>query len=90
MSGLAFAVGLAAFVVAGLADLIAGARRDRVRAVPYLIGAAGVGCVAVAGAACLAGRPLRLPVAGWLGNGTGDLAMLIALVALLALVAALA
>lgn len=74
MSGLAFAVGLAAFAVVGLVDLIAGARHDRLRAVPYLIGAAGAGCVAAAGAACLAGRRLRLPVAGWLGSETGDLA----------------
>ncbi len=72
-SGLAFAVGLAAFAVAGFVDLIGGARRDRPRAVPYLIGAVGTGCVTAAGAACLAGHPLRLLVAGWLGSGTASL-----------------
>jgi hydrogenase-4 component B len=67
--GWIFCAGLAAFALAGLIDLIVGARRDRPRAVPYLVGAAGAGCVAAGGAACLAGDPLRLPVAGWLGAG---------------------
>jgi hydrogenase-4 component B len=73
-SGVAFTAGLAAFALAGLIDLIAGARRDWLRAVPYLIGAAGAGCVAVVGAASLAGHSMRLPVAGWLGGGTSGLA----------------
>lgn len=73
-SGLAFTLGLAAFVIAGLVDLITGARRDRPRAVPYLIGAAGAAGVAVAGADSLAGHPIRLSVAGWLGSGTAGLA----------------
>ena len=44
----AFAAGLAAFVVAALVDLVAGARRDRRRAAPYLIGAAGAASVTAA------------------------------------------
>ncbi|HET7012572.1 MAG TPA: proton-conducting transporter membrane subunit, partial [Streptosporangiaceae bacterium] len=39
----------------------------------YLLGAAGSACLAAAGAAGLAGQPVRLPVAGWLGAGTGNL-----------------
>ena len=72
--GLVFAAGLVAFALAGLTDLIAGARRDRVRAVPYLVGAAGSACLAAAGAGALAGQPVRLAVAGWLGAGTAGLA----------------
>lgn len=67
------AAGLAAFVVAALADLIAGARGDRYRALPYLTGAAGAACIAISGAGALAGHQARLPVAGWLGAGTADL-----------------
>jgi hydrogenase-4 component B len=45
----------------------------------YLLGAAGSGCLAVAGGFALAGRTVRLPVAGWLGQpvpgqAAGDLA----------------
>ena len=35
---------------------------------PYLLGAAGSACLAVAGGFALAGRTVRLPVAGWLGQ----------------------
>jgi hydrogenase-4 component B len=35
---------------------------------PYLLGAAGSTCLAVAGGFALAGRTVRLPVAGWLGQ----------------------
>jgi hydrogenase-4 component B len=69
-----FAAGLVAFAVGGLEDLVVGARRDRPRAVPYLLGAAGSACLTAVGAAGLAGQPVRLPVAGWLGAGTGNLA----------------
>ena len=75
MSGLSvvFAAGLAALAVAGAVDLVAGARRDRLRSVPYLIGAAAAACLAAAGAGAVAGHPVRLPVGGWLGPGTADL-----------------
>ena len=70
----AFAAGLVAFLLAGLVDLVAGARRDAPRAVPYVIGAAGAGCLTVAGAGALAGHSARLTVGGWLGRGTSGLA----------------
>jgi hydrogenase-4 component B len=35
---------------------------------PYLLGAAGSACLTVAGGFALAGRTVRLPVAGWLGQ----------------------
>ena len=35
---------------------------------PYLLGAAGSACLAVLGGFALAGRPVRLDVAGWLGD----------------------
>jgi formate hydrogenlyase subunit 3/multisubunit Na+/H+ antiporter MnhD subunit len=38
------------------------------RAVPYLAGAAGAGCLAVAGGFALAGRAVAVNVAGWLGD----------------------
>ena len=71
--GAVLAAGLAAFAVAGLVDLAAGARSDRARLVPYLTGAAGTACVVVAGAAAMAGRTVRLAPAGWLGPGTAGL-----------------
>ena len=76
MSGLSvvFAAGLSALLLAGVVDLVAGARRDRLRSVPYLIGAAGTACLTAAGAGALAGHPARLLVAGWLGSGTAPLA----------------
>ena len=69
-----FAASLIAFMLAGLTDLVGGARRDELRSVPYLIGAAGAGCLAAAGAGALAGQPARLTIAGWLGRGTEALA----------------
>ncbi len=72
--GILLAAGLAALALAGVIDLTGGARHDRLRAVPYLIGAAGAGCLAACGAAALAGHPARLAVTGWLGPGTGNLA----------------
>jgi hydrogenase-4 component B len=68
-----FAAGLAALVAAGVVDLIAGAKRDRLRSIPYLIGAVAAMCLAVAGAEAVAGHTVRLPVGGWLGPGTADL-----------------
>ena len=38
------------------------------RGVPYVAGAAGAGCLAVAGGFALAGRTVALNVAGWLGD----------------------
>jgi hydrogenase-4 component B len=68
------AAGLAAFGASALADLIAGARRDALRRVPYLLGAAGAGCLTAAGSGALAGYRPELRVAGWLGPGTASLA----------------
>ena len=78
-SGAALAAGLGALAVAGLMDLAVGARWPRLRRLPYLTGAAGAVCLAVAGAGALAGHPARLtaagwPGAGWLGAGTAGLA----------------
>ena len=72
--GAVLAAGLAALAVAAAVDLIGGARWPRVRAVPYLAGAAGASCLAVAGAAAVAGHHARLGTGGWLGAGTTGLA----------------
>jgi len=71
--GVALAAGLGLLAVAGAADLAAGTRWPRLRSGPYLIGAAGSACLAVAGAGALAGHPARLAVSGWLGAGTAGL-----------------
>ena len=63
MSGL-FAAGLILLALAALADL-AGALRSGPL---YVLGAAGSACLAVLGGFALAGRPVRLDVAGWLGD----------------------
>ena len=65
MSGL-FAAGLILLALAALADLIGG--RAMRAGSPYLLGAAGSACLAVLGGFALAGRPVRLDVAGWLGE----------------------
>jgi hydrogenase-4 component B len=62
VSGL-FAAGLILLAAAAAADL-AGWRSGP----PYVLGAAGSACMAVAGGFALAGRTVRLPVAGWLGQ----------------------
>ncbi len=72
--GAVLAAGLAALAGAAAVDLIGGARWPRVRAVPYLAGAAGSSCLAVAGAAAVAGHHARLGTGGWLGAGTTGLA----------------
>lgn len=72
--GVLMAAGLAALVLAGTVDLIVGAARDLPRSVRYLIGGAAAACLATAGAAAVAGQPVRIPVAGWLGPGTAMLA----------------
>jgi len=61
------AAGLLLFAVAAIAGLVP-ARPGRARAVPYLAGAAGAGCLTVAGAFALAGRTVALNIAGWLGD----------------------
>jgi hydrogenase-4 component B len=68
------AAGLASFGASALADLIAGTRRDALRRLPYLLGAAGAACLTAAGAGALAGYRPQLGVAGWLGPGTASLA----------------
>jgi hydrogenase-4 component B len=62
MSGL-FGAALILLALAAAADL-AGWRNGP----PYLLGAAGSACLAATGGFALAGRTVRLPVAGWLGQ----------------------
>ena len=65
MSGL-FALGLILLALAAVADFIGG---RSLRSWPlYLLGAAGSACLAVLGGFALAGRPVQLDVAGWLGD----------------------
>ena len=65
MSGL-FAAGLILLALAALADFIGG---RLLRSGPlYLLGAAGSACLATLGGFALAGRPVQLDVAGWLGD----------------------
>ena len=71
--GVVLAAGLGVLAAAGVLDLAVGARWARLRGVPYLVGAAGSACLAVAGAGALAGHPARLAIAGWLGPGTAGL-----------------
>jgi hydrogenase-4 component B len=61
------AAGLVLFAVAAVSGLAMN-RSGWARAVPYLAGAAGAGCLAVAGGFALAGRAVALNVAGWLGD----------------------
>jgi len=65
-----FTAGLILLAAAAAVDLAAGARWPRLMSVPYLLGGAGSGCLAAAGAGVLAGQPARLAVSGWLGSGT--------------------
>ena len=65
-----FAAGLILLAAAAAVDLGAGARWPRLMSVPYLLGAAGSGCLAAAGAGVLAGQHAQLAVSGWLGSGT--------------------
>ncbi len=64
------AAGLILLAAAAALDLVAGARWPRLMSVPYLLGAAGSGCLAATGAGVLAGQHARLAVSGWLGPGT--------------------
>jgi hydrogenase-4 component B len=65
-----FAAGLILLAAAAAVDLVTGARWRQLMTVPYLLGAAGSGCLAAAGAGVLAGQPARLAISGWLGSGT--------------------
>jgi hydrogenase-4 component B len=65
VSGL-FAAGLILLALAAVADFTGG---RFIRSGPlYLLGAAGSACLATLGGFALAGRPVQLDVAGWLGN----------------------
>jgi len=65
VSGL-FAAGLILLAMAAAADFLGG---RFLRSGPlYLLGAAGSACLAVLGGFALAGRPVQLDVAGWLGD----------------------
>ncbi len=65
MSGL-FAAGLILLALAAGADFIGG---RFMRSGPlYLLGAAGSACLATLGGFALAGRPVQLDIAGWLGD----------------------
>jgi hydrogenase-4 component B len=66
--GALLAAGLILFALAAAADLLPRERRPVWRAVPYLIGATGCGCLTVAGAAAVAGRAVALRSAGLLGT----------------------
>ncbi len=65
-----FLAGLALLAAAAAADLVCGVRWRRLVPVPYLAGAAGSACLAVAGGAALAGQTVALRVTGLLGPGT--------------------
>lgn len=72
--GVLLAAGLGLLAAGGLVDLAAGTRTTWLRVLPYLAGVAGSACLAVAGAAAVAGQSVRLAVSGWLGQGTAGLA----------------
>jgi hydrogenase-4 component B len=65
-----FLAGLLLLTAAAAVDLGFGIRWRWLLPVPYLAGAAGSACLAVAGAAALAGQPVLLRVTGLLGAGT--------------------
>ena len=68
MSGL-FAAGLILLALAAVADFAGGRFMRFMGSGPlYLLGAAGSACLAVLGGFALAGRPVQLDVAGWLGD----------------------
>ena len=67
MSGL-FAAGLILLALAAAVDFTGGRFQRFQGAWPYLLGAAGSACLAVLGGFALAGRDVRLDVAGWLGD----------------------
>jgi hydrogenase-4 component B len=62
--------GLVLLAVGAASDLVLGAGRPRLLPVPYVLGAAASACLAVAGAAALAGQHVAVRVTGLLGPGT--------------------
>jgi hydrogenase-4 component B len=62
-----FAAGLILLAAAAAAGLVL-TRPGRARGAPYMLGAAGSACMAIAGGFALAGRTVQLNVAEWLGN----------------------
>jgi hydrogenase-4 component B len=64
-----FAAGLILLAAGAAVDLGAGVRCPRLMSVPYLLGAAGSGCLAATGAGVLAGQHAQVAVSGWLGSG---------------------
>jgi hydrogenase-4 component B len=65
-----FGAGLILLAVAAAAGFISTGPRW-MRGLPYLLGAAGSGCLAAAGGFALAGRTVTLNVTGWLGRPLG-------------------
>jgi hydrogenase-4 component B len=63
-----FAAGLLLLAVAALADWGPADLARRWPGIPYLLAAAGAGCLAVAGGLALSGRAVVLSVGGWLGE----------------------
>ena len=68
--GAVLAAGLILLAAAAAADLLMGARHAGWRALPYLAGAAGSGCVLAAGAGALAARSVTVPASDLLGGVT--------------------
>jgi hydrogenase-4 component B len=69
--GAVLAAGLILLTAGAAADLFAGPRRPAWRRVPYLGCAAGSACLAVAGAAAVAGQPVQLRTGAALGSVAG-------------------
>jgi len=65
--GVMAGAGLVLLAAGGVADLLAGPRGAVRARAPYLACAAGSACLAAAGAAAVAGRPVALRTGGWLG-----------------------
>lgn len=73
MASALFAAGLACFGAGGLVDLLAGARRPGIRAVPYLLGIVGSGCLLVLGVHTTTTAPVHVDLVGVFGVGRGGL-----------------
>ncbi len=75
-TALVFSAALAMLALATVTDLTLTTRPGRrwLSSVPYLVEGVGAAGLCVTGGAVLAGQPLRLPVAGWLGQGTAAVA----------------
>jgi hydrogenase-4 component B len=73
MASALVAAGLACFAAGGLVDLLAGVRRPGLRAVPYLLGIAGSGCLLALGVHATTGAPAHVDLADVFGVGRGGL-----------------